>query len=218
MAATTVDTPIVRRRPWRSRLYAGIGVAILGAAIAVDTTVVQSGSEADQREMAFNPAAYGAREFPRIREFVIENAVEAATLSEAIQADRSAASDKYGVDAGVGAIIPVNFVGTVDEGRSGVFTVSITNLQEDRTVRVQLGPAVNGTDLRDATGTISFGEFTNQIEYQDAASGINDAMKAEVLDGLARDALPGQRVEVTGVFKLINPDNWFVTPVALEVQ
>ncbi|MGT2466735.1 DUF2291 family protein [Mesorhizobium atlanticum] len=27
------------------------------------------------------------------------------------------------------------------------------------------GPAINGTDLRDATGDIVFGKFKNQIEY-----------------------------------------------------
>ena len=30
--------------------------------------------------------------------------------------------------------------------------------------------------------------------------------------------MSGKRVSVTGVFKLINPKNWLVTPVSLEVQ
>jgi ABC-type branched-subunit amino acid transport system ATPase component len=57
---------------------------------------------------------------------------------------------------------------------------------------VQTGPAINGTDLRDATGTIEFGQFTNQIEYQDAGSAINNEMKKAVLAGLDPSALTGK--------------------------
>ena len=45
-------------------------------------------------------------------------------------------------------------------------------------IRVQTGPAINGTDLRDATGEIRLGDFKNQIECQHAGAAINDAMKA----------------------------------------
>ncbi len=72
--------------------------------------------------------------------------------------------------------------------------------------------------LRDATGEIEFGQFTNQIEYQDAGSAINNAMKQEVLAPIDTGDLTGKTVTVTGVFKLINPNNWLVTPVSFEVQ
>ena len=42
---------------------------------------------------------------------------------------------------------------------------------------MQTGPAINGTDLRDAPGEIKFGQFTNQIEYQNAGAALNNAMK-----------------------------------------
>ena len=45
-------------------------------------------------------------------------------------------------------------------------------------IRVQTGPAINGTDLRDATGEIRLGDFKNQVECQHAGAAINDAMKA----------------------------------------
>ncbi len=218
MASVTAETPSVRRKPRRAALLSALAVAVFVIALGLDTTVVSIGSDADQREAAFSPAAFGEEHFPRIRDYVVDNAVSAPLLSEAIDADQSAAAEQYGVSAGIGAVIPVRFTGTVGEGSTGVFNVSVDGIPADRTIRVQTGPAINGTDLRDATGTISFGQFTNQIEYQDAGSGINNAMKAEVLQGLDREALPGQRIKVTGVFKLINPNNWFVTPVALEVR
>ena len=85
-------------------------------------------------------------------------------------------------------------------------------------MRVQTGPAINGTDLRDATGTIEFGQFTNQIEYQNAGAALNDAMKEQVLADVETAELTGRTISVTGVFKLINPKSWLVTPVALEVR
>ncbi len=218
MVSVTAETPSVRRKPRRTVLLSALAVAVFGVALGLDTTVVSIGSEADQREAEFSPAAFGEEQFPRIRDYVVGNAVPAPVLSEAIDADQRAAADEYGVSAGIGAVIPVRFTGTVGDGSSGVFNVSVDGIPSDRTIRVQTGPAINGTDLRDATGTISFGQFTNQIEYQDAGSGINNAMKADVLQGLDRETLPGRQIEVTGVFKLINPNNWFVTPVALEVR
>ena len=84
-------------------------------------------------------------------------------------------------------------------------------------MRVQVGPAVNGTALRDGISGIAFGDFKNQIEYQNAAAGINTAMKEAVLSDLDHDALPGKQLHVIGVFQRIIPNNWLITPVTLEV-
>lgn len=84
--------------------------------------------------------------------------------------------------------------------------------------RLQTGPVLTGTELRDVTGKIQFGDFTNQIEYQNAGSAINQALKASLLDKLDRTALSGKLVEGVGVFRLLTPNNWLVTPVSLEVK
>ncbi|GAA4228522.1 DUF2291 domain-containing protein [Sagittula sp. NFXS13] len=199
----------------RSMLIGGVAVAVL-AAMALDTTVVRIGSEQDARADGFSPDAFGAETFPRVRSFVTENAVEAGTLVAAIAQDKSAAGEQYG-SGGMMPVIPVTFSGVVGEGKGGVYDVAVPEAEGVR-IRVQTGPAVNGTDLRDAPGDIAFGQFKNQIEYQDAGSGINRAMKAAVLDGIDRDSLPGKTIEVTGVFKLLNPKMWLVTPVEVSVQ
>ncbi|MFC0201501.1 DUF2291 family protein [Paracoccus rhizosphaerae] len=194
-----------------------LGVAVLGA-IALDTTVVRVGSESDVRQQAFSPDAYGAEAFPRIRDIVTERAVPATDLAAAIAADQDAAIAEFGTPASTGAIMMTTLTGTAGEPRAGVYPLEVEGLPEDLTVRVQTGPAINGTDLRDAPGDIAFGDFTNQIEYQDAGSGINRAMAAEVLEPVDTANLTGQQVTVTGVFRLINPRNWLITPVAMEVQ
>lgn len=192
--------------------------AILVTAMALDTKVVRIGSDEDIQDDVFNPAEYGAAEFPRLQALIEDAAVDAVVLSQAIAADKDAAATQYGTPAGIGPIFSVSLTGVVGDGRSGVFDVVVDGLPEDLRVRVQTGPAINGTELRDATGTIAFGQFTNQIEYQDAGSAINNEVKALVLADLDRENLTGKTMTVVGAFRLVNPASWLITPVSLSVQ
>ncbi|PYE84839.1 DUF2291 family protein [Pseudoroseicyclus aestuarii] len=217
----TQHADIPTARPARSGLRIGIGaVALIAllAAMALDTTVVRDGSDLDLQAQGFSPEAYGAETFPVIQASVQERAVEAPTLAEAIATDKAAAGEEYGVPGGIGPVFPVSFTGTVLEGSAGIYAVAVDGVPDDVTIRVQTGPAINGTDLRDSTGEITFGQFTNQIEYQDAGAAINDAMKEQVLAPLDTSDLTGSTIAVTGVFKMINPANWLVTPVEMAVQ
>ncbi|MAY63320.1 MAG: hypothetical protein CML29_14020 [Rhizobiales bacterium] len=202
----------------RRRVVIGAAVIALVGAIAIDTTVVKVGSEADLRQQAFDPDTFGQNEFPRIRDVVAERAPDAATLANELAADKKAAIKAYGTQAGAFPVMPVKFTGTVGEGKSGIFDVAVDGLPEGTKIRVQTGPAINGTELRDAPGDIEFGAFKNQIEYQDAGAGINRAMSEATLADLDREALSGKTISVTGAFTLINPKSWLVTPVELQVQ
>jgi predicted lipoprotein len=85
-------------------------------------------------------------------------------------------------------------------------------------VRLQTGPFISGTDLRDATGTIAFSQFANQIEYQNAGSALNKQMKKDVLSKVDTANLTGKRISVVGVFLLTDANSWLVTPVKLDLQ
>ena len=133
-------------------------------------------------------------------------------------ADKKAAIEAYGTVAGAFPVLAVSFTGILGEGKSGIFNVEVDGMPEGTGIRVQTGPAINGTELRDTVGDIEFGVFKNQIEYQDAGAGINRVMSTEVLDDLDRAMLTGKTVSVAGAFTMINPKNWLVTPVRLEIQ
>lgn len=205
-------------RPSRRRWLLGAVVVALIAGIGLDTKVVRIGSEEDVSEAGFQPEAFGAETFPRIKDSITSRAVDAKALAEAVAADKAAATSQYGIAAGVGAVFPVRFTGVVGEGKAGIYYVTVDGLPPETKIRVQTGPAINGTDLRDSTGDIKFGDFKNQIEYQDAGAAINNAMKEATLSGIDGKALPGKTVSVVGAFTLINPKNWLVTPVELTVQ
>ncbi|ROU03469.1 DUF2291 domain-containing protein [Histidinibacterium lentulum] len=217
MSTTDTETTPARRGLPRRLIVAALAAALV-AAMALDTTVVRVGSEEDLREQAFDADSFGQAEFPRIRDLVIEKAPDAVTLATELAADRNAAIAAYGTSGGTFPVLTVAFTGTALEGASGIFGVDVDGMPEGTAIRVQTGPAINGTDLRDVPGDIQFGMFTNQIEYQDVGSAINRAMSAEVLSDLDRDALTGKTVTVVGAFTLINPANWLVTPVRFEVS
>lgn len=212
----SVNSPLRSKKPIRAALLPVIVVG-LAAMMAIDTTVVRIGSEQDLRQAEFSPQAFGQREFPRIQAWIEEHAVSASVLLSELNEDRDAAAQEYGVKGGIAPVFPVTFKGVVGEGRTGIYSVEVDSLPDDMLVRVQMGPAINGTELRDATGTIKFGQFTNQIEYQDAGQAINDVMKEEVLSNIDTESLEGAEILVTGAFTLLNPESWLVTPVRVEM-
>lgn len=216
--ALTGSAPKAPASSRRGLLLSIAAVALVLAGIAFDTKIVHIGSEADVRQQAFSPDAYGQKEFPRIQEAIKAKAGDGPEVAAAIAADKDAAIAKYGTPASTGAIVMVRVSGTAGEPKAGIYPLTVAGMPEGVNVRVQTGPAINGTDLRDAPGDIAFGGFKNQIEYQNVGSGINRAMKASVLDGIDTANLTGKTVEVTGAFRLINPKNWLITPVEVSVK
>src|SRR5690625_8026810 len=91
-------------------------------------------------------------------------------------------------------------------------------MPEGINVRVQTGPAISGTELRDATGDLDFGQFTNQIEFQDAGAALNEEMKEQVIEPVDVDGLEGETVTITGAFTAVHPEAWLVTPATMEVE
>jgi predicted lipoprotein len=192
---------------------------ILIVAMALSTKVVKIGDSADSQTKIFEPDAYGKAQFPKTQAAIESRAVSADTLAAAIAKDQDAAGKQYGVaGGGIGPEMSVKFTGVAGAADDGVYTVKVPGVPDTLNIRVQTGPAINGTDLRDATGTISFGQFVNQIDYQNAGYAINGEMKKEVLSKIDTAKLTGKTISVVGVFQLVNPNGWLVTPVRLEVK
>ncbi|WP_432565201.1 DUF2291 family protein [Kineococcus sp. SYSU DK003] len=226
--STTTTKPSTRpgrpaRRPapkHRGRTIATVVVVLLVVAAALSTKVVSNDSELLVGPAAFDAATYGEQQFPEVVSYVEENAVDAVELATALQADPTAAQ-QFGVpsSSGIGAVVPVSFTGTVGApDQTGLPVVTVPGVPAGFLVHVQFGPAINGTDLRDASGEVSLNDFENQIQYQDAGAALNDQVKTQVLAPLQGQDLTGRTVAVQGVVTLINPQSWNVTPTSVEVQ
>lgn len=218
MSSPAVPAGARRAKPRFRTGVLAVAAVVLLAAMVLDTRVVRIGSGPDTAHGAFSAAEYGKATFPKVQAAIAAKAVDAATLAAAIAKDAAAAGTQYGVAAGTGAQMPVKFTGVVGKGDSGIYDVAVEGVAPPVQIRVQTGPAINGTDLRDATGTISFGQFTNQIDYQNAGSALNKEMKKQVLAKIDVANLTGKTVVVVGAFHLVDPKAWLVTPVQLAVQ
>lgn len=208
-------------RPRPIGRWVGIGLTVLALLVVVlGTKVVPQGQEAELAEGpgAFDKATFGAEQFPAVQEGIAERAVPAPELAEALAADQDAAVEEHAVVAAGQPVFSTTFTGTVQEGEGGIVEIAVDGMPEGVAVRMQTGPAINGTELRDATGEYDFSQFTNQIEFQDAGAALNEEMKAQVLDPVDVEGLEGQTVTVTGAFTLVNPEGWLITPSALEVS
>ena len=217
---TPTSQPISRRirmRMPKRVIWAALVVGAL-ACLSLGVKVVDINSADAVGTHSFSAAAYGKSEFPRVQAAIEKRAVPAATLAAAIAANPADAGKQYGVDAGGVPEMCVMFTGVAGTDANGVYTMTVPGLPADISIRVQTGPAINGTDLRDAPGTITFGQFTNQIDYQNAAAALNDQLKQQVLSKVDAAHLTGKTVSVVGAFQLINPKGWLVTPVKLSVQ
>ncbi|KGT95379.1 hypothetical protein NG99_03330 [Erwinia typographi] len=214
--ASALPVQIKARTRRRAAIATVVTLAVL-AAIALDTKVVKIGSAENVAEQGFSPESYGLRTFPEIKKSVESRAVEAAVLYDALKADQQAATQKYGVGSSM-PVFSVSFNAVAGASKSGIYDLKVEGLPEEVHVRMQTGPAINGTDLRDAPGTIQFGDFKNQIDYQNAGSAINRAMKTSVLDPLKGQDLNGKTLKAIGVFRLLTPTSWLITPVSLEVK
>ena len=217
MSTVSSAAPRRNKAQIRAAVAAATGAALI-AAMALDTTWVRSGGAADVPPGTFSPLAYGQKTFPAVQKAVQGRAVPAPALAAAIAKDPAAAAKQYGVESGVGVEYPVSFTGTLGDGDFGNYEVKVDGLPDSPKVALQTGPAIMGTDLRDATGTIQFGQFVNQIDYQNAGSALNKEMKKQVLSKLDTADLKGKAVSVVGVFQLTDPTKWLVTPVSLEVK
>jgi len=196
----------------------GIAVtALVVLAMALDTTYKKPGETTATGREAFDPARYGAETYPKAVAALEKSAVPIDELVPALVKDQEAASRQYGKRQGNS---PYSFStsgeGVAGKAEAGLMEVKVKGLPKSTRVSVQIGPAINGTAVRDAVGFIEFGQFVNQVEYAGAATALNDQVKAKVLKGIDPASLEGKRVSFLGAFSLVTPSVITVTPVKLE--
>jgi predicted lipoprotein len=205
-----------RKIPWRIILAAAAVVLI--AAMALDATWR---SDKAPRPTAgppkFDAASYRAKNYPKVVTAIDKRAVALPKLAAAIKQDPDAAGQRYGVRQGSS---PYNFAvkgeGVAGKNASGLLAVKVPGAK-GVSVNLQVGPAINGTSLRDVAGFITFNQFINQNDYADAGTALNDEVKAKVLKGVDGGSLNGKHVKFTGAFTYLAPTVMTITPVHLEV-
>lgn len=211
-----------RKSPATSRgRFIGIGAILVLLVLMFFGTKIFSGSQATQAAPGtFSPEAFAQEKYAsEIAPDIEKRATDIVTVNKALKADPAAAAKQYGVVSGTSpAVYSVKITGIAGTpDANGLVPVIIAGFPTDVKVLVQMGPAVNGTAIRDATGTVEYAQFKNQIDYQNVGAELNNQVKELVLGQVDKHALEGKTVSVTGAFQLINPAAYIVTPVKVDV-
>jgi predicted lipoprotein len=206
------------KRALSPRAIGALVVVVVLIALALDTTTRSDTAPRVTGRVMFDPAAYGEKNFDaKVVPEISKRAVAITELVPAIEDDADAAGEKFGARQGSS---PYNFAvkgeGVAGEPRGGLLPLTVKGLKDTK-VNVQIGPAINGTALRDAVGFINFNQFVNQVDYADAATALNTQVKTKVLKGLDAATLDGKTVSFVGAFSLLTPSIVTITPVSLEV-
>ncbi|MFI6506526.1 DUF2291 family protein [Streptosporangium sp. NPDC050855] len=206
-----------RRRIPARWIAAALG-ALLLAAIGFSTQYRSTESAAASGPKRFDPAAFGAQNYEsKVVPAIEKKAVELPVLVRALAADKDAAGERYGVRQGTGPYsFAVKGTGEAGTAKSGLMPVTVPDLPEGTRVSLQVGPAINGTALRDAAGYITFGQFLNQVEYADAATALNNQMRQKLLTTLDAPSLAGKKITFVGAFSLLSPSVVTITPISIE--
>jgi predicted lipoprotein len=208
-----------RRIPAKALLWAAAVIVLIALALDTTTRSDKAPKIAANGRVAFNPAAYGAKTYPKVVATIDRRAVPIQTLVPAIAGDVDAAGKRYGSRQGSS---PYNFAvkgeGVAGEARGSLLPLKVKGVPKGTTVSLQVGPAVNGTALRDAVGFINFNQFINQVDYSDAGTALNNQVKAQVLKGIDGASLKGKTVKFTGAFSFLAPTVVTITPTHLEAS
>ena len=168
---------------------------------------------------AFDAAKFGEENFPKVLGELEQRAVELTELVPELDKDADAAGERYGVRQGAS---PYNFAvrgtGTAKAPDGNIVEVDVDGVPSDVTVSLQIGPAINGSALRDASGLFDFNDFLNQVDYAGAGTALNTEVKTTVLNDLDREALDGKTVTFLGAFTYLAPTAITITPAQLEVS
>ncbi len=156
---------------------------------------------------------------------ILTKAIDANVLLPEIRGNPETAGQKYGrreatnpfnyMIKGSGKVTQVN-----TESRAGTMTVEVANGSGHESISLQIGPVVIGTALRDATGLVSFNQFTNQIDYAGVSKEMNLRAIKDALAGRDPASFNGKTIQFFGAFTL-DPKSTSpirVTPVKLVIE
>lgn len=203
------------RVPARYLIVASL--VVLFVAMGLSTTYVDADAPVPGAEEAFEPAAFGKEQYAStVKPAIEESPVDLVELLPLLAEDPDAAGAKYGKREGTSPYTySVTVTGIAEKAVNGLMPIKVDGIDPEARITVQIGPAINGTALRDATGLISFNDFVNQVQYAQAATALNNEMKADLFQGLETSTMVGKPVTVVGAAAPLNPQLITITPVSI---
>ncbi len=176
---------------------------------------------AQQQQSKFDAIA-GELWQAKVLPYLDQQASGLAELKTATAKDLQAAGEEFGYRAG-GDGTPWSFatrfsgqiVAANTDTRAATAQIDIDG-DGAADAKVQLGPVIRGTALRDVLAFISFSDYSDQIEFASLSRALNTRAYEETLAAFPREDLVGRTVTVLGAFTLRDAAaEVLVTPAAL---
>ncbi|MGY5801072.1 DUF2291 family protein [Rhizobium sp. LEGMi12c] len=200
-----------------------LAAALPGCKIIKTPTPEEKAAEA--AKSAFDPATkVDAIWQSQVLPAIDKRAGDIKTVLQAIAANPDEAGAKYGnprKQASSPWTYAVKLNGKIvaadTASRAGTLDVDVDG-DGKADAKVQIGPAIRGTAIRDALDFLDFNEFRNQIEWAQFGKAFNEKANSSFLAALPRDGLIGKTVTVTGAFPLPPSGQLpLITPSALTL-
>ncbi|MEG3151060.1 DUF2291 domain-containing protein [Sphingomonas sp. ZT3P38] len=158
---------------------------------------------------------------PRVLPTIVQTAVPIGALLPAVDAGLGRAGTRLGRQVGDGSawtfvVKGVGQVRSIDTAtRQGGIDLTLDGASGDRTVRLQVGPVVSGSAIRDALPFVAFDDFSDQLAFADLGTALTNRALAAIRPQLSR-LRPGQHIRFVGVVNLRDAgDPLVVTPVEI---
>jgi predicted lipoprotein len=202
------------------RAFLLLPILLLGCKIATIRPIESDDESPGSQD--FDAATYVDRLWSEDVPAVLEEAVDLEELLPAFEADAASAGETWGRRQGTGPFHVIvkgsgRITGVDTSSRSGIAEVEVDVPGGTERIRLQIGPVLRGTSIRDALPSVSFDRFVNQIEYAEVANELNARGEREVVGALNREALQGRTARFVGMATLGEPP-LVVTPVRLAVE
>jgi len=161
---------------------------------------------------------------PKVIPYLTAKAGNFSDVRALAKTSAEAAGQKYGYKEKQGTTpwtVVVRIEGKIiaanTESRAGTIDVD-ADADGTADARIQIGPVMRGTALRDALDFVSFNDFTNQIDFAQFGKAFNVHVDKTLTSKLPRDRLIGRSVKVMGAYPLGAPNELpLVTPATLEL-
>lgn len=145
-------------------------------------------------------------------------------LTEA-NGDLTALAEQYGTYS-MGTSGDLSYVvkgtGTVEsvetESKAGTMTVKIDGYEGSEVVKLQIGPVIKGSAVRDTLSFIKYGDYTNQQEFAAVSQSIHDLIQETVVNPESAAEYEGKKVTFVGCFTVKDNTELLITPVELTAE
>lgn len=206
---------------WLVVLVPIVALAV-GACFSVTVLDSKAGAGAAAADGGFDATVFAKTAYDKtVVPYITKNAIDLATLTGKLKSDKSGTEESLGHNSGTGSqyAFAVKTAGVAGAISNGLMQLTVPGVADGYQVYVQVGPAVNGSALRDVSGKLGFDKFPNQIAYQNGALALNERAKKTVLSKIDPTSLSGKTVSVTGAFvESVNPGFVALVPIELKAQ